>query len=156
MMILKNNEEEHVIRVLLDYRATILLLNKSWAQHRKISTFQKNEPKVVGNFVGKIEPDIGLVYTYPLRLQHQKHFSVDSFEIQPIDDQCDAILPFWWISKHAPLNLLDEPEDVQFVQCRNCTEATANEFSLQLDLEITEYPEAMVIGSISVQDKKLL
>jgi hypothetical protein len=46
--------------------------------------------------------DIGLTYSYPLRLQHRKHFSVESFEITPTDSECDMILPFWWIAKHPP------------------------------------------------------
>jgi hypothetical protein len=34
-MILKDMEEDYVIRVVLDYGATILLLNKSWANTEK-------------------------------------------------------------------------------------------------------------------------
>jgi hypothetical protein len=55
----------------------------------------------------------------------------------------------WVIAKHALSNLLGELEDVRFLECQNCIKGMANEFSIQYDLEIAEYPEDMVIGSIS-------
>jgi hypothetical protein len=94
-IILKNNEDKHIIRVLLDYEVTISGLNKSWGQHRKISTFERTEVKIVKNFARKIEPDITLAYTYLLRLQQQIYVLVNSFEIEPTDIQCNAILSFW-------------------------------------------------------------
>jgi hypothetical protein len=154
-MILKNNEQEYLVRVLLDFGASIPILNKSWAQNHKIPTSRQAKPRLVENFAGKIEPEIGLAYTYPVRLQHRKHFSVESFEIGPTDDECDAILPFWWIAKHAPANLLGEPHEVRFEQCLNCTEASANEFNIRYDSDIADHPEAMVIGSISTSDEKV-
>jgi hypothetical protein len=154
-MILKNNEKESVIRVLLDCGATIPILNKKWALRNNIPTFERTEPKVVESFAGKIEPEIRLAYTYPVRLQHRKLFSVESFEIGPTDNECDAILPFWWIVKHPPLNLLRNPENIQFVQCQNCTEASSNEFSLQMDSNILDHLVAMVIGSISTKEDNI-
>jgi hypothetical protein len=94
-MILKNNEKESIIRVLLDCSATIRILYQIWALRNNIPMFERTEPKVVENFAGKIAPEIGVAYTYPVRLQFRKHFSVDSFEIGMIDSESDAILPFW-------------------------------------------------------------
>jgi hypothetical protein len=65
-MILKNNKKESVIRVLLDYGTIIPVLNKKWALQNNIPTFKRTEPKVVENFASKIEPEIGLAYTYPV------------------------------------------------------------------------------------------
>jgi hypothetical protein len=65
-MILKNNEKESVIRVLLDCGAIILILNKKWVLRNNIPMFERTEPKVVENFPGKIDPEIGLAYTNPV------------------------------------------------------------------------------------------
>jgi hypothetical protein len=154
-MILKNNEKESVIRVLLDCGATIPILNKKWALRNNILTFKRTEPKVVENIADKIKPEIRLAYTYPVRLQYQKHFSVESFEIGPTDNECDGILPFWWIVKHPQSNLPSNPENIRFVQCQNCTEASLNEFSLQMDSNILDHLEAMVIGSISIKEDNI-
>jgi hypothetical protein len=106
----------------------------------------------VESFATKIEPDIEQPYTYPVRLQNRKHYSVERFEICPTDGDCDAILPFWWIAKHAPSNLLGRPEDVRFVHFKNYTQLNASEFSLDIDLEILKHPEARVIGSIATEE----
>jgi hypothetical protein len=116
---------------------------------------ERAEPKIVENFVGKIEPEIGLAYTYPVRLQQRNHFSVESFEIGPTDSECDPILLFWRIPKHALWNLLRNPEDIRFVQHNNSTEAILNEFSLSIDLNLRNHPEAMVIGSILTKEEKI-
>jgi hypothetical protein len=141
--------------VLLNCGATIPILKRSWAERKNILTFNRAEPKVAENFGGKIESEIGLAYTYPVRVQYRKHFSVESFEIVPTDSECEAILPFWWIVKHAPSNLLDNPEKIRFEHCNNCTEAISTKFSLYTDSNILYHPEPMVIGSISTQEEKI-
>jgi hypothetical protein len=80
---------------------------------------------------------------------------VESFDIGLTDNECDTILPFWWIVKHPPSNLLSNPENIRFVQCQNCTEASLNEFRLQMDSNILDHPEAMVIGSISTKEDNI-
>jgi hypothetical protein len=72
---------------------------------------------------------------------------VESFELSPTNSECDAILPFWWIEKYLPTNLLGIPEEVHFLKCQNYSEAQANEFSIAINTNILDYPEAMVIGA---------
>jgi hypothetical protein len=57
--------------------------------------FQRIEPLKVENFSGEVQSNIGRSYTYPLRLQYRNYYSVESFEIGPTDQVCDAILPYW-------------------------------------------------------------
>jgi hypothetical protein len=141
--------------VLLDCGATIPILNKKWALPNNIPMFERTEPKIVANFVSKIATEIGLAYTYPVRLQHGKHLSVESFGVGRIDNECDAILQFWWIVKHPLSNLLSSSENIRFVQYQNCTEASSNEFRLQMDSNILDYTEAIVIGSISTKEDNI-
>jgi hypothetical protein len=65
-MILKNNEKESVIQVLLDCGTRIPILNTKQALRNNIPIFETTDPKLVENFVRKIEPDIRLAYTYPV------------------------------------------------------------------------------------------
>jgi hypothetical protein len=76
-----------------------------------------------------MEQEIGLAYTYPVRLQYRKPFSVESFEIGPTDNECDASLPFWWIVKLPLSNLLSNPYNIRFVHCQNYTKSSSNDFS---------------------------
>jgi hypothetical protein len=80
---------------------------------------------------------------------------VDRFEIGPTKYVCDAILAFWWIAKYSAPDILRNPHELQFEQCLTCTEASAKEFNLPDDSEIVDYPEAMVLGSISTYDENV-
>jgi hypothetical protein len=80
---------------------------------------------------------------------------VEAFEIRLINNECDASLPIWWMVKHPPSHLLSYPENIRFLQCQNCTEASSNEFSLQIDSNLLDHPEAMVIASISTKEDNI-
>jgi hypothetical protein len=103
----------------------------------------------VENFAGRIETEIGQCYTYRLRIQHRSHYSIDSFDVDPTDSECDATLPFWWIAKHQPNYAYGPSEGIRFNQCRNCSKEQVEELSLNPDSQILEHPEALMIRSIS-------
>jgi hypothetical protein len=52
----------------------------------------QREQLMIENLAGSTHADIGLTYSYRLRLQHRKHFLEESFEITPTDSECDVIL----------------------------------------------------------------
>jgi hypothetical protein len=56
--------------VQLDGSATIPILYKKCTIWNNMRTFENTEPKVVEICPRKIEPEIGLVYTYPVRPEH--------------------------------------------------------------------------------------
>jgi hypothetical protein len=129
-MILRWNEMERIIRARLDWGASIPALSKQWAIKNQVPTFQRGKRLMIENFARSTHTDIGLTYSYPLRLQHRKHFSVESFEITPTDSECDVILPFWWIAKHPPSKLYGPPENICF-PCKNCTKEKPDEFRVE-------------------------
>jgi hypothetical protein len=53
------------------------------------------------------------------------------------------------------IKLLSNPENIQFTQYQNCTEASSNEFSQQMNSHILDHPEAMLIGSISIKEDNI-
>jgi hypothetical protein len=71
-------------------------------------------PRLIENFTGKIESEFGRSFTYPMRLQHRKHFLMDSFEIGLTSSDCDVILPFWWIAKYPPSRPYGLPNEILF------------------------------------------
>jgi hypothetical protein len=150
-MILRWNNKERLCRVLLDWGASILVLNVTWATRNKVPTFEREKRLQIESFTGKTETDIGKTYTYPMRLQHRKHFSVESFYITPMKPECDVILPFWWIAKHPPSKPYRLPKNIRF-PCKNCTKEKADKFSLEYDTEIVDHPEALVVGSLAMTE----
>jgi hypothetical protein len=106
---------------------------------------------MIENFARSTQPDIGLMDSYPPRLQHRKNFSVKSFEITPTDSECEVILPFWWITQNPPSKPYGHPENIR-VPCKNCTKEKANEFSVEYDNEVIHHPDALVFSSISTTE----
>jgi hypothetical protein len=74
---------------------------------------------MIENITGSTHADIGLTYSYLLRLQHRKHFSVEFFELTPTDSECDVIVPFWWMAKDPPSKPYGPLETIRFT-CKNC------------------------------------
>jgi hypothetical protein len=57
--------------------------------------------------------------------------------------------------KHPLSILLSNLENIQFKQRQNCTEASSNEFSLELASNILDHLRAMVIGSILTKEDNI-
>jgi hypothetical protein len=146
------NDTQRLCRVLLDWGASVPILNDKWARRNGTPIYKRATPRTIEHFTGTVEASMGHACSYPLRIQHRNHYSVDSFEIGPPSSDCDAILPFWWIAKHPPNRLYGSADDILFNQCKNCTRDPALKFSLEMDSGVLGYPEALVIGSISSND----
>jgi hypothetical protein len=80
-MILQWNEKERIKRAILDWGVSIPVLSKQWALKNQVPIFQREKRRIIENFAGITHADIRLTYSYPLRLQHRKHFLVESCEI---------------------------------------------------------------------------
>jgi hypothetical protein len=106
---------------------------------------------MIENFTGSTHAEIGLTYSYPFRLQYRKYFSVESFEIIPMDSESNVILPFWWIAKPPPSKPYGPPENIHF-PCKNYTKETADEFNVEYDNEVMHHPEVLEVGSISTTE----
>jgi hypothetical protein len=52
---------------------------------------------VVEPFDSSMYPDIGYLDTYPLYLNLDHHWITDSFEVGPTADECNIMMPWWWI-----------------------------------------------------------
>jgi hypothetical protein len=94
---------------------------------------------------------MGKTFTYPMRLQLRKHFSVESFYITQMEPQCDVILPLWWIAKHPPSKPYRLPEHIRF-PCKNCVKEKSDKFTPEYDTEILDHPEALVVGSVAMTE----
>ena len=70
-------------------------------------------------------PGAGEYFTSPLLIQYRKHYTRESFEVAPMADDYEAILPNWWLTAHQPLNFLSRHNkrlSFSSSHCqRNCT-----------------------------------
>ena len=88
-----NDKREAAIRILLDTGSTVPLLSLAWVASTSIQVVQRSTTKRIENFTGEAVPGAGDYYTFPLLLQHRKHYTRETFEMAPLAGDYDAILP---------------------------------------------------------------
>jgi hypothetical protein len=142
-----NDEQSEVIRVLLDSGSTIPLLSLSWVKPLTIPIARRKHPKRVEDFAGNPVQGAGEYYTFPLLLQHRRHFTRQTFEVAPMAEDYDAILPNWWIDRHprsqSSKDLFTSPD------CRrHCTREAAAAISFEWDEDVLSDPDAGVLGVV--------
>jgi hypothetical protein len=157
MVLSWSQNKQRTVRVLLDTGSTTALLDKTFVLKYKIPTIKRDTPLQIRNFRNEVVPEAGEFFTVPFMLQHKKHFAAESFEVAPLDSDCDIILPYWWMAKHQPCNMWAERGNISFTtpHCiEKCTKAQASAFPLRIDKTILTHPEASIIGHISTATTK--
>ena len=150
-MLLHCQERSYPVKVLLDTGCSINLINQQTAMKLGLEKQKHNEARVIENFTGEKVIGAGQFYTNPMRLQHRKHFTKETFEISPMEEGIDIFLPFGWIEQHPPQGAWDSDE-VRFnsARCRDqCTKHETAEFSLTWDEDVAGDPAARTIGHVS-------
>jgi hypothetical protein len=149
----KKKKTYQTVRVLLDTGSTAVLLDKDFVLKHKIPMIKRDTPLQIQNFSNEVVPRAGELFTVPFMLQYKKHVAAESFEVAPLDSDCDIILPYWWMAKHQPYNMWAEWGNISFTTLRyteKCTRAHASAFPLRIDKRILTHLEASVIGHISM------
>jgi hypothetical protein len=73
--ILRWNETERLCRVLLDWGASVPILDGTWARQNNVPTYQREMPRLIETFTRKIESEFDHSFTYPMRLENIAHIS---------------------------------------------------------------------------------
>jgi hypothetical protein len=104
----KKKKKHRMVRVLLNTGSTVALLDKNFVLKHKIPTIKRDIPLQIRNFSNEVVPRAGELFTVAFMLQYKKYFAAESFEVAPLDSDCDIILPYWWMAKHQPCNMWAE------------------------------------------------
>jgi len=150
-MLLHCHETSHPVRVLLDTGCSIGLINQQTVKRLRLAKRPHKNPRTIENFTGETVKNAGQHQTEPLRLQHQKHFSTEKFEISPTEKDVDIFLPFSWIERHPPQGAWTQDE-IRFnsVTClETCTKYETDNFSLSWDDSVLMDGNTRVIGHVS-------
>jgi len=102
----------------------------------------------IENFTGEAVKGAGQYYTRPMLLQHRRHYSIEKFEVSPMDLGIDIFLPFEWITAHPPQGAWTNDE-IRFNSAQsleNCTKHEVGQFSLTWDETVATDPAAHLIG----------
>jgi len=99
-MVLHQEGQERRIKVLLDTGCSVALINQQTIDRWNIECERHARARSIENYTGEIVKGAGQFQTKPMRLQHRKHYSLEKFEVTPIDPEIEVFLPFEWIMRH--------------------------------------------------------
>jgi hypothetical protein len=147
------------VRVLLDPGANVPILSEDLVDRKGIPIVIRDTPQRINNFAGESDDIGGQAYTFPLILSCGQHYVQQSFEVSPLQDDHDIILPWWWSLKHPTAYLMTgKSEDLVFNshKCINCTKEAVSDFTIEYDDNIATFGENEnwigCIGSLKVDD----
>jgi hypothetical protein len=127
-------------------------LDKNFVLTYNIPMIKRDTPVQIHNFTNEVVPRVGECFMVPFILQHKKHFAPESFEVTPLDSNCDVILPYWCMAKHQLCNMWAERGNIAFttpIYTEKYTKAQASIFSIKVEKRILHYPEALMIDHLS-------
>lgn len=124
-MTLLYNDEEHPVRVLLDPGRSIPVISFHQARTWKLPLIKRSRSRSIIGFNAAVDTMGGRYYNEAVVLRHQNdHYTRLNFELSAMDDQCDIILPHWWLQQHEPACFFDKSQEIKFFSeyCqKNCT-----------------------------------
>ena len=145
-------QKEYTVRVLLDSGASVPLLDKSWAEASGVPLVARQTPKPIEDFAGNEVAGAGQHYTARLELQYKRHYVLEAFEIAPLGNEFDALLPAWWIERHQPSSMaVSRIHELRFDSetcLKECTKDSCREFPLEWDEDVLTDPEARILGIV--------
>jgi len=93
-MMLHWNQSQHPVKALLDTGGSVPLINQRTIEQLAIQTKTYKNPGTIENFSGEVVKGARQSYTGIMCLQHQKHFSKETFEVTPMEAAINIFLPF--------------------------------------------------------------
>jgi hypothetical protein len=146
-------------RVLLEFGCTTPIESEKWIEEHNVPFVTRKEQKEIQNFAGDTVEDCGWCYTFPITCQHGDQYSKETFEIGPMEDSCDLMLPSWWIVKHKARGFAEggkinfESEESK----KTCTRHNCNSFTVEIDDTILDFgndPQWIgIIGNLKINDQ---
>lgn len=113
------------MRVLLDPGSSIPVMSFHKARTWKLPLIRRSHIRTIMGFNAAVDTMGGRYYTEAVVLRHQEdHYTRLSFELSAMDDECDIILPHWWLQQHEPACFFDKTQEIKFATeyCqKNCT-----------------------------------
>ena len=127
---------EIAVRVMLDPGANVPVISQKLVGEHRIPIVLRQRAEIIAGYDGAESIGSGTAYTFACTLRLAKHYAKESFEVSPLQDDHDVILPWWWTLQH-PIKYLysGAQSDIVFdsPKCVNCTKTAATEFTIEYD-----------------------
>ena len=134
---------EIVVRTMLDCGANVPVVSQALVEVFKIPGVLRSHACGIATFDGQLSnSNAGRAYTQLCTLRVRAHHTRETFEIAPLQDDHDILLPWWWIITHPTLYVLTGKEsDLTFdsPKCKNCTAKAVSEFTVEYDESVAYF-----------------
>ena len=159
MLISYPGKKNIAARVVLDSWCTTPVASEKWIEQHIVQFVTRKKQKEIQNFARETVEDCSWCYTFSITCQHEDHYSKETFEIGPMEDSYDLMLPYWWMVKYEPKGFADEGKiSFESEECkRTCTRHNCNSFTIKIDDTIQRFgndPQWIeIIGNLKINDK---
>ena len=154
-----DDSPEISVRVMLDCGANVPVISQSLVAENKIPGVLRRQACGFSTFDGAESQGAGRAYTLACTLRLGDHYSKETFEISPLQDDHDILLPWWWIIRHPTKYVSTGAQtDCKFdsPKCTNCTAQTVAEFTVEYDESVAFFGDEQkwvgVLGSLRYDD----
>ena len=150
---------EIVVRVMLDCGANVPVISQEMVEKHKIPGVRRQQACGMSGFDGGESTNAGRAYTFACTLRKGGHYTKETFEISPLQDDHDILLPWWWILMHPTKYVTTGlKSDLRFddPKCVNCTAKAVEEFTIEYDDSVAYFEKEQkwvgVLGSLRFDD----
>ena len=95
----RDNPEINV-RVMLDAGANVPVLSQSLVGEHKVPVVLRERAEIIAGYDGAEGKGAGSTYTFACTLSLADHYTKESFEVSPLQDVHDILMPWWWTLQH--------------------------------------------------------
>ena len=147
---------EIVVRTMLDCGANVLVVSQALVEVYKIPVVLSSHACGIATFDGQLsKSNAWRAYTQSCTQRVGAHLTRETFEIAPLQDDHDILLPCWWIITHPTQYVLTGKEsDLKFdsPKCKNCTAKAVSEFTVEYEDSVAYFGSAQecigVLGTL--------
>ena len=83
------------VRVMLDPGANVPVLSQSLVGKHKVPIVLRERAEIIAGYDGAEGKGAGSAYTFACTLSLADHFTKESFEVSPLQDEHDILMPCW-------------------------------------------------------------
>ena len=138
-----DSSPEIVVRTMLDCGANVPVVSQALVEVYKIPGVLRSHACGIATFDGQLSnSNAGRAYTELYTLRVGAHHLRETFEIAPLQDDHDILLPWWWIITHPMQYVLTgKASDLKFdsPKCKNCTARAVSEFTVEYDESVAYF-----------------
>ena len=151
-------EKSLPVRCLLDTGSTSFLISDVFVEMFCVPKVKRDVPVPIFDFEGKLVKGAGHAFTHPLLFSYDDHWAKETFEVAPMEDSHDIIVPYWWLAKHQPEGIFNNrSKHLKFSSpacVERCTKTACQQFTITYDTSLLDYPwdtnDVGVIGSVTI------